>query len=100
MTIFTFVMLAVVIGGGVYLFLSSHYGEIIVGIALLSNGVNLLILESSHPVEGVVDPLPQALILTAIVIGFALIAFVSAFFILSIENGGNSEVQPIGEEEE
>ena len=62
----------------------------IIGLILLGNGVNLLIfllgkLTKGHPpviAEGskifkeiYADPLPQALILTAIVIGFGLQAF-------------------------
>ena len=98
MTLFTLIMLASVVGCGVYLLLSSHYGESLVGVALLSNGVNLLLIESSHSVGETPDPLPQALILTAIVIGFALLSFLAAFILHRYREHGNDRI-PCCEEE-
>lgn len=77
--------------GSVYLLMSQSLVRILIGIALLGNGVNLLIFTSGRITRGVppiiekgakmaeatiANPLPQALILTAIVISFALFAFV------------------------
>lgn len=70
----------------VYLMLSKSLLRIIIGTGLLSHGAHLLILTmgglggEAPPVvaEGVTnyaDPLPQALILTAIVISFGVTAF-------------------------
>jgi multicomponent Na+:H+ antiporter subunit C len=74
----------------VYLMLSKHIIRLILGVALLSNGVNLLIfaagrltpdvpafvpLGASVPAGNIANSLPQALILTAIVIGFSFFAF-------------------------
>ena len=74
----------------VYLFLSKHIIRILLGAAILSNAVNLLIFTSgrltremppildSGPGAAVAltaNPLPQALILTAIVISFSFFAF-------------------------
>jgi multicomponent Na+:H+ antiporter subunit C len=72
----------------VYLMLSKSLIRIIIGTGLLSHGAHLLILTmgglsgTAPPVmaDGVqitdyVDPLPQALILTAIVISFAVTSF-------------------------
>ena len=71
-----------------YLIMQARLTDFIFGFALLSNGINLMILFTSEDPKGksvpilkegieknLVDPLPQALILTAIVIGFGLIAF-------------------------
>ncbi|MGD6817380.1 Na(+)/H(+) antiporter subunit C [Metabacillus sp. 84] len=69
-----------------YLMLSKSLLRIIVGTSLLSHGAHLLILtmgglkEGAPPLlgekaENYVDPLPQALILTAIVISFGVTAF-------------------------
>src|SRR5919109_922641 len=88
------VVLAIVIGGlyaaGLYLMLRRSLAKLIIGLALLTNAVNLLIFTSggltrarppliprdaTRPAEAFADPLPQALILTAIVIGFGVIAF-------------------------
>lgn len=76
-------------GSGVWLILRPRTFQVIVGLSLLSYAVNLFIvamsrLESKAPPvlaaravgdpAQVVDPLPQALVLTAIVIGFATTA--------------------------
>ncbi|AXH99683.1 Na(+)/H(+) antiporter subunit C [Sporosarcina sp. PTS2304] len=82
-------LLAIVIGvlftAAVYLILSRSLLKIILGTGLLSHGAHLLILTmgglggTAPPVlaDGVTDfadPLPQALILTAIVISFGVTA--------------------------
>ncbi|MHA6261238.1 Na(+)/H(+) antiporter subunit C [Sporosarcina sp. CAU 1771] len=82
-------IMSIVIGilfmAAVYLILSKSLLKIIIGTGLLSHGAHLLILTMgglggiSPPVvaEGVTDyadPLPQALILTAIVISFGVTA--------------------------
>ncbi len=84
------IIMAFVIGflfmAAVYLILSKSLLRIIIGTGLLSHGAHLLILTmgglggEAPPVlnEGVktfADPLPQALILTAIVISFGVTAF-------------------------
>ncbi|MEI2467658.1 Na(+)/H(+) antiporter subunit C [Niallia taxi] len=69
-----------------YLMLSKSLLRIIVGTGLLSHGAHLLILtmgglkKGAAPVlgenaEAYTDPIPQALILTAIVISFGVTAF-------------------------
>ncbi|MFC0676833.1 Na+/H+ antiporter subunit C [Lysobacter korlensis] len=75
--------------GGVYLLLRSRSFDVILGLTLLSYATNLLIFAAGRVVvgkppllrEGVAhtlanhtDPLPQALVLTAIVIAFAMTA--------------------------
>lgn len=75
---------------GIYMILRRSLVKLILGLILLSNGANLLIflvgrLSSGNPpiigdddslLSGAyADPIPQALILTAIVIGFGLQAF-------------------------
>lgn len=73
-----------------YLLLSRHIIRMLLGIVLLGNAVNLLILATGRigaiappiipggeeiPVVEIANPLPQALILTAIVISFSFFAF-------------------------
>jgi multicomponent Na+:H+ antiporter subunit C len=80
----------VLYAAGIYLMLRRRLAQLIIGIGLLSNGTNLLIftaggLTRARPpvvsdgattlVEPYADPVPQALVLTAIVIGFGLLAF-------------------------
>lgn len=74
----------------IYLFLSRHIIRILIGTVLLGNAVNLMIFTSGRLVKEVppivppgfdtpqvvtANPLPQALILTAIVISFSFFAF-------------------------
>jgi multicomponent Na+:H+ antiporter subunit C len=74
----------------IYLMLSRALVRMLLGILILGNAVNLLIFVSGRltsavppivprgemtPVGYFANPLPQALILTAIVIGFAMFSF-------------------------
>ncbi len=72
---------------GVYLLLRAQTFSVVLGLTLLSYAVNLFLFASGRLVvgrspvigtdaSGYADPLPQALVLTAIVIGFAMTAFV------------------------
>jgi multicomponent Na+:H+ antiporter subunit C len=80
----------VLYASGIYLMLRRRLAQLIIGLGLLSNGTNLLIftaggLTRARPpvipegaaalVPPYADPVPQALVLTAIVIGFGLLAF-------------------------
>lgn len=83
------VLVALLAGAGFYLCTSRRLLRVLFGILVLSNAANLVLLSSSgDPTDksgpvvsgtaarlGRVDPLPQALILTAIVIGFAVVAY-------------------------
>jgi multicomponent Na+:H+ antiporter subunit C len=87
------VVLAVAAGGlfatGTYLVLQRALTRIVIGLALLGHGANLLLLVAGgragpaplvgdDPPRAYSDPLPQALALTAIVITFGVIAFLLA----------------------
>ena len=76
------------IGTGTYLFLSRSLVRALMGFLLMGNGINLLYIVASGPAgappivgesaEEMADPVPQALVLTAIVITLAMTAFVLA----------------------
>jgi multicomponent K+:H+ antiporter subunit C len=75
--------IGVLAGSGVWLLLRPRSFHVIVGLSLLSYAVNLFILAMGRLRVGappvlqagaVADPVPQALVLTAIVIGFATTA--------------------------
>ncbi len=81
--------IAALTGSGVWLLLRPRTFQVIIGLALLSYAVNLFIfsmgrlrvgaaavLEKGQAVDParLADPVPQALVLTAIVIGFATTA--------------------------
>lgn len=84
---------AIVFGSAIYMILSRHMVRILLGLSLLTNATNLilfqagrltsnappLIAEGEKHVGQSADPFPQALILTAIVIGFALTLVLAAF---------------------
>lgn len=83
------VVMAVLFACGVYLILERSMTRVLLGILLLGNAANLLILivagaPGSAPIVGgesdarMSDPLPQALALTAIVITFSVSAFLLA----------------------
>lgn len=83
----TAILVGVLFGGACYLILQASFVRILFGFILLSNAANLFLLAMSRTPHGksapivdakpgpMVDPLPQALILTAIVIGFGVIAY-------------------------
>lgn len=78
--------IGLLVGSSVYLLLRARTFPVILGLVLLSYATNLFLFASGRlvtnrpPLIGTgapyADPLPQALVLTAIVIGFAMTAFV------------------------
>jgi multicomponent Na+:H+ antiporter subunit C len=81
------VLVGVLFASGTFLVLQRSLTRIILGIGMLANGVNVLILaigarSGEAPIIGrdgeFTDPVPQALVLTAIVIGFGITAFLLA----------------------
>jgi multicomponent K+:H+ antiporter subunit C len=100
-------LLALIIGlltaCGVYLCLRARTFPVVLGLTLLSYAVNLFLfamgrLTVGRPpiidpaVPGYTDPLPQALVLTAIVIGFAMTAFVIMLALKARAELGNDHV--------
>jgi len=74
----------------IYLLLARSLVRMLLGLVLMGNAINLVILvagrlsrlvppivlgDATAPTAAAANPLPQALILTAIVIGFAMFAF-------------------------
>lgn len=83
-------LVGILFAAAIYLMLSKHSVRMLLGIALLGNAVNLLLFTSGRLTREVppiiaagldtlpnntANPLPQALILTAIVISFSFFAF-------------------------
>jgi multicomponent Na+:H+ antiporter subunit C len=109
-------LLAFVIGllyaAGVYLLLRRSIVKLILGIMFLSHATNLLIfvaggLHKGQPqftadgvnavVSNPTDPLPQALILTAIVIGFGITAFFLALMYRFYQATGTEDLDELKE---
>src|SRR3954469_18761728 len=108
-------VLAVVAGvlyaTGLYLMLRRRLAQVIVGLGLLGNGSNVLIFAAAGvtrgsapviPPDGVAasfaDPVPQSLILTAIVIGFGVLAFSLVLAHRVHESAGSDDIDAIGPE--
>jgi len=87
---------------GLYLVLRSRTFPVVVGLTLLSYAVNLFLFsmgglttDGAAILDGptdYADPLPQALVLTAIVIGFAMTAFVVILAMRARSEAGNDHV--------
>jgi multicomponent Na+:H+ antiporter subunit C len=112
-------ILPFVIGGlfavGIYLLLQRSLGRLIIGLAILSNSVNLLIFTAgglsrgSAPVIAenqtsllppFADPVPQALILTAIVIGFGTLAYSLVLVYRAYKTTGTDDADELKESDE
>ena len=99
---------AILVGCGVFLILSRALIRVILGLSMVAYGVNLSILLAGAGtrfatpplinLEGpYVDPLPQALILTAIVIGFGTTALLLVLALRAYQVTGTDHVQELTE---
>lgn len=99
---------------GLYLLLSRHVMRIAYGVMLVSATVNLCIFlagrigDNPPPImsagetalgTGAANPLPQALVLTAIVIGFSLVAFLVALALKTYRRSGTLDHRELGQAE-
>ena len=90
----------------IYLMLSRHTIRILLGVVLFGNAVNLLIFTAGRiyreippiipvgldvPPGPVANPLPQALILTAIVISFSFFAFLLVLAFRAFQEMGTDD---------
>lgn len=102
------ITLGLLTAGGVYLLLRARTFAVVLGLTLFSYAVNLFLFAMGrlNGMAGIlqdgqsdyVDPLPQALVLTAIVITFAMTAFVVVLALRSLADLGSDHVD--GEERE
>ena len=87
---------------GIYLLLRGRTFPVVLGLSVVGYAVNIFIFvmgrlwTDAHPIlvgqELVADPLPQALVLTAIVIGFATTGFVIELALRSRHDSGSDHV--------
>ena len=107
------IVLAILVGvlytAGVYMLLRRSILKFIIGIIFLSNATNLLVFISSGIIAGkpafvdgttpppnnLADPLPQALVLTAIVIGFGIVVFTLALKFKFFETTGTDDLDQL-----
>lgn len=107
------ILLAILVGllyaAGVYMLLRRSIVKFIIGIILLSNATNLLVFLSAGLIPGnpaftgngivdhakLADPLPQALVLTAIVIGFGIVVYTIALKYKFFEVTGTDDLDQL-----
>lgn len=97
------ITIAVLLAGGVYLVLQRGMLRIVIGMTLISHSVNLLILAAGSPkwrgdpfpnitdLSEAADPLPQAFVLTAIVIAMATTTYMLALAALGRSDDTHAE---------
>ena len=107
-------MVGVLVAASVYLMLARNVLRFLFGLILISNAANLIIFASGRltaaapplipegldaPLGEVANALPQALVLTAIVIGFGLFAFALTLVYRTYQNLGtlNSDEMRLAE---
>ncbi len=101
-------LVGAMVTGSIYLMLERNLIRFIFGLVLISNAINLLIftvggLSSNRPplipdtgtvpLVPMANALPQALVLTAIVIGFALLAFIFVLFYRAYQEIGTVDTE-------
>jgi multicomponent K+:H+ antiporter subunit C len=98
--------IGILIASGVWLLLRPRTFQVIIGLTLISYAVNIFIFsigglrigadpvlaDAAGHIEQYTDPLPQALVLTAIVIGFATTALFLVVLLASRGLTGNDHV--------
>ena len=108
-------LIGALFGSALYLMLRRSVVDLVLGLILLSHAANLVVftsgglLRSKPPLvaemegglEGIVaDPIPQALVLTAIVISFGLVAFLMVLVAELYWKTGTDDGDRISPEEE
>ncbi len=110
------ILVGLFIALGIYLLLSRSVIRMLIGMTIFGNGVNLLIFTAGRvtrelapiippgldaPDGPIANPLPQALILTAIVIGFSMFSFllVLAFRAYQTLDADNTDTMRLAEPE-
>ncbi len=94
--------IGLLVATGIYLLLRARTFPVVLGLAVIGYAVNIFLFATGRvyvnapailtKAEQVVDPLPQALVLTAIVIGFATTAFVVQLALRSRYESGTDHV--------
>jgi multicomponent Na+:H+ antiporter subunit C len=108
------ILCGAMVAASVFLMLGRNLVRFIFGLVLASNAINLLIfasgrLESWHPPlvpahsatpeAALANSLPQALILTAIVIGFSLLVFIFILFFRAYQTLGTVDTEAMTDAE-
>ncbi|HEU0042589.1 MAG TPA: Na(+)/H(+) antiporter subunit C [Jiangellaceae bacterium] len=98
------ILVAVLFAAGVYLLLERSLTRVLIGVIMIGNGANVMYLIASGgaggaPIVGLndpadmSDPLPQAMVLTAVVITLGVAAFLLAMAYRAWQLNGHDDVQ-------
>lgn len=102
----------VMAAGGTYLLLRRRLFEFLIGLTLIGHAVNLAIFVASNSqnaqpsiigieqetlTSAALDPVPQALILTAIVISFGTVTLLAVLFRTSLKKANLHDIEEIQE---
>jgi multicomponent Na+:H+ antiporter subunit C len=112
MTLLLAIVIGVLFAAAVYLMLRRSVLKLALGLSLLANAANLVIFVAAGLTRGepplvpggatappaeAADPLPQAMVLTAIVISFAVLAFTLTLMHRVYQEGGSDDVDDLSE---
>ena len=97
------ILVGVMTASAVYLLLRARTFPVVLGLSLLGYAVNIFLFASGrltldsaplveHGLARLPDPLPQALVLTAIVIGFGMTAFLVVLALRALHDLGDDHV--------
>lgn len=115
MTLVLSLIIGLLFAAATYCLLRRNLMRVLIGILLLGHAVNLLLLSASDPLSrvpailgkdgtpelpGTADPLPQALVLTAIVIGFGLSVFTLVLARSCFQKMPIDDVRDLGKEDQ
>ncbi len=107
MNVIVAILIGMLFAGGLFCILRRSLMKLVIGIMLLSQGANLLVFsaggltsdkpafvlaDAGIPPVGHADPLPQALVLTAIVIGFGLVVFALSLLLRAYPAVGSDDI--------
>jgi multicomponent Na+:H+ antiporter subunit C len=108
MEILAAITVGILVAIGVWLLLDRNLVRVVLGVVVLGNAINLAVLTAGrfgaeaaafvapdHVPAQAANPLPQALVLTAIVIGFALFVFALAVLKRTWEEHGTTETDRV-----
>ena len=102
--------IGVLFAGGAFMLMRRSFVRLVIGLALLGHAANLLIFAVARPVAGrppllepgedalpapYSDPLPAALILTAIVIGFGIVSYTIVLIKRTYQDLGTDDLEAL-----
>lgn len=108
-----YILVAILFFIGLYgILVKKNIIKVIIGLMIMGHSVNLLLILLGYKLKGIapiltkelsvekfvqtaVDPLPQALVLTSIVVDFAIVAFLAALGIRLYEKYGTFDLDKI-----